>query len=158
VEADVMWDDPASAGGRSSAKVTLPDRPGFSYTGPIELVRPEVAMGSRLTRIRLRLPNPKGDLMPGLPASVSLLQEHATGLSLPSAAVIRDEKGATVWVLTGPGIFMNRMVMIGTEAGGRIAITQGLQAGEVAAVTGAYLINSEYIFKHGADPMAGMDM
>ncbi|MBK7247066.1 MAG: hypothetical protein IPI05_05280 [Flavobacteriales bacterium] len=53
---------------------------------------------------------------------------------------------------------MNRMVMTGVEAGGRIAITDGLHAGEVVVVTGAYLINSEYIFKHGADPMAGMAM
>lgn len=157
VEADVIWDGAAS-GGHPSAKVTLPDRPGFSYTGPIELVRPEVAMGSRLTRIHLRLPNPKGDLMPGLPANVSLLQAHTTGISLPSSAVIRDAKGATVWVLTGPETFMNRMVTIGAEAGGRVAITHGLEPGEVVAVTGAYLINSEYIFKHGADPMAGMAM
>ena len=157
VEADVIWDGAAS-GGHPSAKVTLPDRPGFSYTGPIELVRPEVAMGSRLTRIRLRLPNSKGDLMPGLPANVSLSQAHTTGLFLPSSAVIRDAKGATVWVLTAPETFMNRMVTIGAETGGRVAITHGLKAGEVVAVTGAYLINSEYIFKHGADPMAGMAM
>ena len=158
VEADVLWNSTASINKHSEADVTLPDRPGYSFRGPIELVRPEVAMGSRLTRIRLRVPNPKGDLMPGLPATVHLLGKTVDGLSLPTDAVIRDGKGATVWVLTLPGTYMNRMVMTGVEAGGRIAITDGLHAGEVVVVTGAYLINSEYIFKHGADPMAGMAM
>jgi len=158
VEADVLWNSTASINKHSEAEVTLPDRPGYSFRGPIELVRPEVSMGSRLTRIRLRLPNPKGDLMPGLPAVVTLLGDQDGGLSLPTDAVLRDGKGASVWVLTAPGTYMNRMVMTGAEAGGRIAITDGLHAGEVVVVTGAYLINSEYIFKHGADPMAGMAM
>jgi Cu(I)/Ag(I) efflux system membrane fusion protein len=30
--------------------------------------------------------------------------------------------------------------------------------GDVVVVTGAYLVNSEYIFKRGANPMAGMHM
>jgi len=158
VEADVLWNGPENASKRAEAEVTLPDRPGYSFQGPIELVRPEVSMGSRLTRIRLRIPNMKGDLMPGLPATVHLLGKTDDGLSLPTDAVIRDGKGATVWVLTAPGTYMNRMVMTGAEAGGRIAIIGGLHAGEVVVITGAYLINSEYIFRHGADPMAGMAM
>ncbi|MGV9012518.1 MAG: efflux RND transporter periplasmic adaptor subunit [Flavobacteriales bacterium] len=158
VEADVLWNGPENASKDAEAEVTLPDRPGYSFKGRIELVRPEVAMGSRLTRIRLRVPNPKGDLMPGLPATVHLIGESDDGLSLPTDAVIRDGKGASVWVLHAPGTYMNRMVMTGTEAGGRIAITDGLKEGEAVVVTGAYLINSEYIFKHGADPMAGMAM
>ncbi len=158
VEADVLWTSPANTSRHSEAEVTLPDRPGYSFKGPIELVRPEVSMGSRLTRIRLRVPNPKGDLMPGLPATVHLIGKTEDGLSLPTDAVIRDGKGASVWVLTLPGTYMNRMVMTGAEAGGHIAITDGLKEGEIVVVRGAYLINSEYIFKHGADPMAGMAM
>jgi len=42
---------------------------------------------------------------------------------------------------------------------GWMAVVSFLLVGEVVVViTGAYLINSEYIFKHGADPMAGMAM
>ncbi len=158
VEADVLWNGPVNSNGHSEAEVTLPDRPGYSFRGPIELVRPEVSIGTRLTRIRLRIPNAKGDLMPGLPATVHLLGKSEGGLSLPNDAVLRDGKGATVWVLTAPGTYMNRMVMTGPEAGGHMAIMDGLHVGEVVVVTGAYLINSEYIFKHGADPMAGMAM
>lgn len=80
------------------------------------------------------------------------------GLSLPTDAVIRDGNGATVWLLALPGTYRNRMVTTGPEAGCRINIADGLQQGEVVVESGTYLINSEYIFKHGADPMAGMVM
>jgi Cu(I)/Ag(I) efflux system membrane fusion protein len=50
------------------------------------------------------------------------------------------------------------MVMVGVENDQRIQITSGLQGGDVVVISGAYLINSEYIFKNGADPMAGMKM
>jgi Cu(I)/Ag(I) efflux system membrane fusion protein len=39
-----------------------------------------------------------------------------------------------------------------------VEINSGLKPGDVIVTNGAYLLNSEYIFKHGADPMAGMDM
>jgi len=33
-----------------------------------------------------------------------------------------------------------------------------LQNGDVIVVSGTYLLNSEYIFKRGSNPMSGMDM
>lgn len=50
------------------------------------------------------------------------------------------------------------MVGVGIETGDRIVLKSGLKEGDVIVITGAYLINSEYIFKKGADPMAGMKM
>jgi Cu(I)/Ag(I) efflux system membrane fusion protein len=50
------------------------------------------------------------------------------------------------------------MVVAGMETGDRIEIKSGLKAGDIIVTSGAYLINSEYIFKNGANPMAGMKM
>jgi len=33
-----------------------------------------------------------------------------------------------------------------------------IRAGDIVIMTGAYLLNSEYIFKKGANPMGGMKM
>jgi Cu(I)/Ag(I) efflux system membrane fusion protein len=50
------------------------------------------------------------------------------------------------------------MVETGLEADGRMEIRSGLTAGDIVVTEGAYLVNSEYAFKHGADAMAGMKM
>jgi len=77
---------------------------------------------------------------------------------LPIDAVIRDGKGATVWIRTGSNSFKNRMVELGLESDDRIEIKSGLNTGDVVVISGAYLLQSEYIFKKGANPMEGMKM
>ena len=46
----------------------------------------------------------------------------------------------------------------GLETGDRIEILSGVKPGDVVVTSGAYLLNSEYKFKTGNDPMAGMKM
>ncbi|SPZ92609.1 membrane fusion protein cluster 2 protein [Sphingobacterium multivorum] len=77
---------------------------------------------------------------------------------MPVDAVIRNGKSETVWVQTGEKTFKSRMVKTGTEIDNRIEIVSGLVDGDIVVVSGAYLLNSEYIFRNGADPMAGHDM
>ena len=50
------------------------------------------------------------------------------------------------------------MVQVGLESDDRIEIKLGLSEGDVVVIRGAYLLNSEYIFKKGANPMAGHEM
>ena len=47
------------------------------------------------------------------------------------------------------------MVKTGIETNGFTEIKTGLTEGEKVVITGAYLLNSEYIFRKGNDPMAG---
>ena len=79
-------------------------------------------------------------------------------LSLPIDAVIRDGKGATVWIKTANNTFKSLMVQTGLESDDRIEIKSGLTAGDVVVISGAYLLQSEYIFKKGVNPMSGHDM
>jgi Cu(I)/Ag(I) efflux system membrane fusion protein len=74
-------------------------------------------------------------------------------LSLPINAVIRDSKGASVWLETSKHHFKSVMVETGIENDDRIEIKSGLQNGQAVVVSGAYLLNSEYVFKKGANPM-----
>jgi Cu(I)/Ag(I) efflux system membrane fusion protein len=39
-----------------------------------------------------------------------------------------------------------------------VSVLSGLNAGDVVVTNGAYLLNSEAIFKNGGDNMAGMKM
>jgi Cu(I)/Ag(I) efflux system membrane fusion protein len=50
------------------------------------------------------------------------------------------------------------MVQTGLESDERIEIKSGLTIGDIVVIRGAYLLNSEFIFKKGSNPMSGHDM
>ncbi len=75
---------------------------------------------------------------------------------LPVDAVIRDSKSSVVWIQNKEGGFESRMVETGIENKFRIEIKSGLNVGDREAISGAYLINSEYIFKRGMMPVEDM--
>lgn len=140
------------------ATVQLPDMDGKEITGRIEFVNPEINPDTRINLIRVSIPNTGNQLKPGMPAYVVLKSRQRKTLTLPIDAVIRDGKGATVWIRTGEHSFKSKMVEVGLENDNRIEIRSGLSAGDVVVITGAYLLHSEYKFKKGANPMEGHNM
>ncbi|MDQ3682000.1 MAG: efflux RND transporter periplasmic adaptor subunit [Bacteroidota bacterium] len=156
-EAQIYTSQFSQINNNGTVTVQLPDI-GKSINGRIEFVNPELSPDKRINLIRVTIPNQGNQLRPGMSAYVVLKGSQRNVLSLPVDAVIRDAKGATVWVQTGKNTFKNKMVTVGMESGDRIEITYGLSQGEAVVTRGAYLINSEFIFKRGASPMAGMKM
>ena len=156
-EAQVYTSQYSQINSSGSVTVQLPDI-GKEVRGKVEFVNPEISPDKRLNLIRITIPNQGNQLRPGMSAYVVLKGGQRNVLSLPVDAVIRDAKGATVWVQTGKNTFKNKMVTVGMESGDRIEITYGLTQGEAVVTRGAYLINSEYIFRIGSSPMAGMKM
>ncbi len=93
-----------------------------------------------------------------MPAYVVLKNSQNNTLSIPADAVIRNEKGDYVWILVGHNTYKSIRVTTGLEDGQRVEINGGLKPGDIVVSSGAYLLNSEYILKHGAEPMTGHDM
>lgn len=139
----------------SFATVQFPDFDGKEIKGKIEFVNPEINTDTRINLIRVAIQNPGLRLKPGMPAYVVLKAPRRNALTLPIDAVIRDGKGATVWLQTSPNTFKSVMVQTGLEMDDRIEIRSGLREGDVVVYSGAYLLHSEYVFKKGVDPMAG---
>lgn len=157
-EAQVYTSQMAGINANSIATVQLSDFENKEITGKIDFVNPEINPDTRINLIRVSIPNPGNQLKPGMPAYVILKSPKQQSLTLPIDAVIRDGKGATVWLQTGSNSFKSVMVETGLEADDRIEIKSGLKEGDVVVINGAYLLHSEYIFKKGADPMSGMKM
>ncbi len=158
VEAQVYSSQLSAVNLQGTAIVNIPDLPGKEWKGKIEFANPEIVQDSRLNLVRITIPNQNGILKPGMPAYVSIKGKEIKSLSLPVDAVLRDGKMNIVWVRSGENSFKMKMVEIGIESGDRLEITSGLQNGEVVVMSGAYLLYSEYVFKKGNDPMAGMKM
>lgn len=153
-EAQVYTSQLSQVDRNSIATVELPDFDGREIKGRIEFVNPEINPDTRINLIRVSIPNSNQQLKPGMPAYVILKSPAKNSLTLPVDAVIRNADGATVWVQTDEHTFKAVMVDTGLESNDRIAITSGIQEGDVVVLTGAYLLHSEYVFKKGADPMA----
>lgn len=156
-EAQIYTSQYSQINNSSTVTVKLPDT-GKEITGKLEFVNPEISPDKRINLIRVTIPNQGNRLRPGMSAYVILKGGQRNVLSLPMDAVIRDAKGAAVWVQTGKNTFKNKMVTAGLESGDRIEITSGLMQGEAVVTRGAYLINSEYIFRKGSSSMGGMKM
>lgn len=138
--------------------VQFPDLPGKPTNGRIEFTNPEINTQTRINLLRVSISNTKNLLRPGMAAYVTLKGKQVNALTLPSDAVLRDGTGASVWLQTGSRTFKSRMIKIGMEDGDRVEVKSGLQPGDIVVISGAYLLNSEFIFKKGANPMEGMKM
>jgi Cu(I)/Ag(I) efflux system membrane fusion protein len=138
--------------------VRFPDLPGKEFSGRIGLVNPEVDPAGRTNLVRVPLANVGGLLRPGMPAEVTVTSGERHSLTLPVEAVLHSKDGDVVWVTSGHNRFRPVMVSLGLETDGRVEIRAGLKKGDVVVTEGAYLVNSEYAFKHGQDAMAGMKM
>lgn len=156
-EAQVYTSQLAGLDRDGNATVQLPDL-GKEITGKIQFVNPEINPDTRVNLVRISVTNPGNQLKPGMQAYVVLKSRQRNSLTLPIDAVIRNETMNMAWIQIGKNTFKSVMVDIGLESDDRIEIKSGLKEGDVVVTNGAYLLNSEYIFKKGANPMGGHDM
>jgi len=158
VEAQVYTSQLSYISRNAAALVQIIDMPDKELKGTIEFVNPEINPDTRINLIRVSIPNANHLLKPGMPAYVFIKNPKHKTLTLPTDAILRNTNSSIVWVQTGKNEFKSKMVETGLEENGLVEIKSGLEEGEVIVISGAYLINSEYIFKNGIDPMSGMKM
>jgi Cu(I)/Ag(I) efflux system membrane fusion protein len=156
LEAELFPSEPKLAKPENTVSVRIGGLENEMVEATIFFVSPELASKSVLTIMRARIKNENGTLRAGMPAEVFISHSTTKGIAIPSNAVIRDQHGSRVYVKQGANTFRPQMVETGLEDGNRIEIKSGLNEKDTIAVTGAYLIYSEYILKRGDEPMAAM--
>lgn len=135
--------------------IQFPDYPDLELQTKVAFANPEISAGSRLNLIRVHVPNEGNKLRPGMPAQIIIRSQMRETLTLPTDAVLRTEDHASVWLSLGNNTFKKVRIETGLETAYAIEIKSGIQAGDVVVTSGVYLLNSEYIFKRGSDPMTG---
>lgn len=141
-----------------SVKITFPGLALNEADGKISLINPELNPFTKINYIRIIIENTNGVLKPGMQADVNILAQETHKLAVPTDAIIMEENGAVVWVKTGHNMFKSKMITTGIEANGFTEIRKGLNKGDIVVITGVYLLNSEFIFRKGKNPMKGHDM
>lgn len=157
-EAQVYTTQMSSIREHKNVSVEIPGLNNQTINGTIDFINPEINPDTRINLVRVTIQNKNNQLHPGMPVYIIADNQQHNSITLPANAVLTDSKGSTVWVQTKPGDYEIRMVQTGITNNNEIEITSGLTAGDVVVTSGAYLLNSEYIFEHGSDPMAGMKM
>ena len=126
------------------AEIRFPSLPGQPVAGRLDYVYPELDAETRTVRARITLTDPPDGVRPNMLASVSLGAEAgADVVSIPRSALIRSGREDRVVVALGEGRFIARKVTAGAESGERVAILDGLEAGEQVVVSGQFLLDSE---------------
>lgn len=130
--------------------------PGQVAQGEVTFVQPVVDVQTRTVDVRIALPNPDGDLRPGL-YGTALIEEPGSGpvLTIPRSAVLDSGTRQAVLVETGPGRFAPRDVSLGRRGGDRIEVLDGLAEGEQVVVSANFLIDAESKLQSAFEGLTG---
>ncbi len=127
------------AGGGQGASVKLLLSDGSEYAQAGKLLFTDLSVDSTTGQVTLRaeVPNPKGELLPGLYLRVRIEQAQASNaITLPQQAVTRTQQGDTVSVVGEDGKVSQRTVKISAAQNNRWVVLDGLKAGEKVMVDG----------------------
>ncbi len=140
-------------------RFTVPAYPADAFLARIDAVGAGLDPSTRTLPIRAVIRNRGDRLKPEMLASVSAQAGGAISApSVPEDAVQLLDGKSVVFVAhpdsTGGAHFVPRTVQLGARSGGRIAITQGLAAGDLVVMRGALAIKAQ--IKKGAMPAMEM--
>lgn len=127
------------AGSAEAASVKLVLGDGSEYAEPGKLLFTDLSVDSTTGQVTLRaeVPNPKGDLLPGLYVRVRIEQAQASNaITLPQQAVTRTQQGDTVSVVGDDGKVSQRSIKVSAAQNNRWVVLEGLKAGEKVMVDG----------------------
>ena len=115
----------------TQAHMTVPERPGQTFTATVEGTAQSVDPTSGATLVQLAVNNEAGNLLPGAFANVHFdLRTAASNLSVPASALIFDSSGARVATLGPDNRVALTPVTIARDLGSVIEISSGLAAND----------------------------
>ncbi|MGH8740018.1 MAG: efflux RND transporter periplasmic adaptor subunit [Burkholderiales bacterium] len=117
-------------------RVTVDALPGKSFEGEIDAIDPIVDVAGRAIRLRARIPNPRGELSPGLFARVQIVVERReNALLVPESAVFAEGAKRFVYrVVEGRAVLTG--VQLGQRRPGQVEIRKGLGRDDVVVTAG----------------------
>lgn len=144
--ADVYEKDFSRVRVGNDATVTTSAYPGLSLRGRISYIDPQVNPETRTAKVRVEVPNPRGDLRLGMYADVVVTGRKGLRYQWFRAAGFRTSVTATVVYLANPkepGKFTEREVRLGDASGEQGEVAAGVQPGDVAVTGGSFFVRAE---------------
>jgi membrane fusion protein (multidrug efflux system) len=109
--------------------------PGREFRGNVTQIDSRVDPITRSIAVRAELPNPKGELRPGMFMTVRLQGEEKPALIVPEGAIVPEQGNTFVFVVTD-GVAQRRQVELGKRRPGVVEIVKGLEENDRVVVEG----------------------
>jgi RND family efflux transporter MFP subunit len=114
-----------------SARLSVTNLPGRSFTGTVARTSNSLDPSSRTLLVEVQVPNADGALMPGMYAQVDLSNSRANApLLVPGEALMVRADGTQVAVVRPDSTVHLQKIVIGRDYGDRLEVLQGLQVGD----------------------------
>ena len=144
VVADLYERDFASVGVGSPVTITTTAYPALELRGRVNYIDPQVQAETRTAKLRAEVANRGDRLRLGMFVDVSITGRSARPVVMvPKTALQTMGTQSVVFVLTKPGRFTWRDVTAGDAQGEEIAISSGLEPGDMVVAAGAFFLRAE---------------
>lgn len=125
------------------ATVIPPFQSEATQGGVVSYINPYLDPETRTGEVRVQVPNPRGDLKPGMFVDVALERELGDRLAVPESAVLFEGNRRVVFVDLGGGLLEPRDITLGPKAGDYYEVVGGLKAGDFVVTSGNFLVAAE---------------
>jgi RND family efflux transporter MFP subunit len=146
IVADVHETDFSRVRVGSDTTITTAAYPGLSRRGRVSYIDPQVHTGTRTAKVRVEVPNPRGELRLGMYVDVVVTgPANASVPVVPRSAVQQVGDRTVVYLATQkePGKYTEREVRLGRTSGRQVEVTSGLQPGDVVVTEGSFFLRAE---------------
>ena len=143
IVANVPEEDAGTLKEGMQVEVRIPALPKQTITGRLSFVSPIVDPATRTVEVHMDVANAKGLLKPDELASMTFTGQTEHKLTVPSAAVVREENKDYVFVQISPKKFLLREVSLGQEEDDRRVVLSGVRADERIVTDGAFHLNNQ---------------
>ncbi|MFT7300552.1 MAG: Cu(I)/Ag(I) efflux system membrane fusion protein [Porticoccus sp.] len=124
--------------------MTLASVPGKTFKGSLSYIYPYAQSKTRTTKVRLVFDNSELLLRPDMFAEVNIQADTLENVVvIPAEAVIRSGDRTQVFIVRGPGKFEPRVVNLGIESNGQVAVLGGVDDGDEVVTSAQFLVDSE---------------
>jgi Cu(I)/Ag(I) efflux system membrane fusion protein len=139
--------------------ITADAYPGRTFPGRVAFIDAVIDPQTRTVRVRAELDNRDQLLKPQMYVRASTRMDMGMAIVVPRSAVLITGNRSVVWVEVGENRFEPRAVDVGMSDDASIEIISGLADGEMVAVSGGFLLDSESVLQIPStpDPHAGHD-
>jgi cobalt-zinc-cadmium efflux system membrane fusion protein len=124
-------------------EVRIPALPDQVIEGRLSFVSPIVDPDTRTVEVHMDVPNPKGLLKPDELANMTFTGQKEPKLTVPAAAVVREENKDYVFVEMNPTKYALREVTLGQEENDRRVVLSGVRKDERIVADGAFHLNNQ---------------